>query len=283
MSPNLMIEKLRLSDKEFRHISDLVYGHCAINLHDGKRELVRARLAKLIRKGNFNSFSEYMEFLERDTSGKEFSKLIDAMSTNLTGFFRENNHFDYLREKFLPQFINKKMNEGDLRIRVWSAGCSSGEEPYSIAITLLDSIPDPQNWDMKILATDVSKSILKTAYRGMYSEKKVASVPAVGKNKYLIKHRDNEQKFYEVSPILRHVTMFKYMNLAQDWPINGPVDFIFCRNVMIYFDKLTQQRLISRFYNILGSGCPLFTGHSESLTSIVHNFDYIQPTIYMKT
>jgi len=278
----LTTQDIVLSEKDFRKISDLVYEHCGINLHKGKKELVRARLAKRLRLSNFKTFSEYIKHVLADKTGNEFSILIDSLSTNLTSFFREGQHFEFMREKFLPQLLERKRKNRNFRIRGWSAGCSSGEEPYSIAITLLKAVQGQGRWDVKILATDVSKTILETARKGIYDKERVEPIPKLQKNKYLVSHRENKREVFEVSRSLKDVVIFRYLNLMRDWPIKSPLDFIFCRNVMIYFDKPTQQNLIARFWDLLDSGGVLFTGHSESLTGIKHKFNYIQPTIYMK-
>jgi len=278
----LTLENLVLSERDFRKISDLVYRHCGINLHTGKKELVRARLAKRLRAGRFKTFPEYMKHVLEDKSGEEFSILIDSLSTNLTSFFREGQHFEFMREGFLPLVLERKRKNRNFRIRAWSAGCSSGEEPYSIAITLLEAIQGQGRWDVKVLATDVSISMLETAQKCVYDKERVEPVPTLQKNRYLVIHHVNKRKVFEVSKHLRDVVIFRYLNLMKGWPIKGPLDFIFCRNVMIYFDKATQQRLINRFWDLLDSGGVLFTGHSESLTGIKHKFNYVQPTIYMK-
>jgi len=271
-----------LSERDFRRISDLVYEHCGINLHDGKKELVRARLAKRLRLGNFKTFPEYIKHVLADKTGNEFSILIDSLSTNLTSFFREGQHFEFMREEFFPLLLERKRKKRNFRIRCWSAGCSSGEEPYSMAVALLEAVAGQGRWDIKVLATDISTKILETAKKGIYNEERVGPVPKLQKNKYLVLHRENKRKVFEVSKSLREVVIFKYLNLMKDWLIKGPLDFIFCRNVMIYFDKSTQERLVNRFWGLLDSGGLLFTGHSESLTGIEHKFNYIQPTIYMK-
>jgi len=276
---NLLDQKLTLTDQEFEQVSDLVYEHCGINLHDGKKELVRSRLAKLLRLKQMSSYSEYLDYVMNDTSGTAFSELIDAISTNLTSFFRESDHFDYLRNHYLPDLVEKNSTQ---RIRCWSAGCSSGEEPYSIAITLLDTLPGAERLDIKILATDISTRILKSAQQGLYDPERVAPVPAPLKNRYLLHRKQNGRSSYEVSHLLRERIVFKYLNLMTEFPFTGPFNFIFCRNVMIYFDKPTQQRLIERYWKVLSPGGLLFTGHSESLTGIKHDFRYVQPTIYRK-
>ena len=278
----LATKDITLSDKEFRNISDMVYKHCGINLHSGKKELVRARLAKRLRLGKFKTFPEYMENVLNDKTGKEFSILIDSLSTNLTSFFREKQHFDFLQDRFLPALMERKKINRNFKIRVWSAGCSSGEEPYSIAISLLDFTQGKGRWDVKILATDISTSILDSAKAGIYDAERVDPVSVRQKQKYLIPQNDKKHKAFKVNKQLRDTVIFSYLNLMKDWPVKGPLDFIFCRNVMIYFDKPTQERLINRYWDLLDSGGILFTGHSESLTGIEHKFKYIQPTIYMK-
>ena len=277
-----MTQNIKLTESNFRTISDLVYQHCGINLHDGKKELVRARLAKRLRECSFNFFSDYIEHLQKNRDSKEFTDFIDSLSTNLTSFFREKQHFDYLEQKFLPKIMEQKSKFSNHKIRVWSAGCSSGEEPYSLAITLLEAISQNTKWDAKILATDISTRILTKAKAGIYDEQKIGPIPTLQRNKYLAETKQNRQKLFEVNNNLRRIIAFKYLNLMKDWPFKGPLDFIFCRNVMIYFDKPTQEKLVNRFWDILEPGGLLFTGHSESLTGINHKFNYIQPTIYGK-
>jgi chemotaxis protein methyltransferase CheR len=278
----LMLQEIVLGEREFRLISDLVYEHCGINLHEGKRELVRARLAKRLREGNFRTFSEYIRHVLADPTGHELGILIDSLSTNLTKFFREEQHFEYLRTRWLPRLLETKQSHHDSRIRGWSAGCSSGEEPYSVAITLLEAVQGRGRWDVKLLATDVSTRVLEKAQRGCYEKDRVEPIPPAWRSRYLVRTKEDGVEWYEVAPSLRHVVLFQHLNLVQDWPIKGPIDFIFCRNVMIYFDKPTQNRLINRFYDLLAPGGVLFTGHSESLTGIEHKFKYVQPTIYTK-
>lgn len=275
-------EEYKLSDKEFIFISDVVYEHCGINLHDGKKELVRARLSKRIRTLKMNSFAEYLDFALADRNGDEFYEMIDSLSTNLTSFFRENKHFDFLNTKFLPNLYETKTKIGSTKLRCWSAGCSTGEEPYTIAITLLDFFENKKSWDIKILATDVSTRVLKKAQNGFYESQRVEPLTGMQKQKYLTKCKNSDKGDYAVKDNLKKIITFRYLNLMEPFPFNGPIDFIFCRNVMIYFDKPTQENLISRYHNVLAPGGILFTGHSESLTGIKHNFKYIQPTIYQK-
>ena len=192
-----LTEEVVLSDEDFARISQMVYDHCGINLHDGKKELIRSRLAKKLRSGKFRTFSDYMEHIQQDETGREFSDFIDTLSTNLTSFFRENQHFEYVQNTLLPRLIEKKKKEKNPRIRAWSAGCSSGEEPYSIAITLLDNLP-PGTWDTRILATDISTRVLEKAKSGIYDAERVAPVPAPQKAKYLVSKSERGQRVYEV-------------------------------------------------------------------------------------
>jgi chemotaxis protein methyltransferase CheR len=282
MTTGLMLNEVVLGEREFRQIGDLVYEHCGINLHDGKKELVRARLAKRLREGNFQTFSEYIRHVLKDPTGGEFAILVDSLSTNLTKFFREEQHFEYMCSRWLPGLLESKQSRHDFRIRGWSAGCSSGEEPYSIAITLLEAVQGRGRWDVKVLATDVSTRMLERAQEGLYGKDRVEPIPLPLRSRYLTRTREAGEDVYEVGPNLRSVVILRYLNLVQDWPVKRPIDFIFCRNVMIYFDKPTQNRLINRFYDLLASGGVLFTGHSESLTGIEHKFKYVQPTIYRK-
>jgi len=273
-------DNLILTEEDFLRVSDVIYNHCGINLHDGKHSLVRARLAKRIRSTNFDNFSDYIDYVLSEKGRQEFVAFVDSLSTNLTSFFREKVHFDYLQDTFLPNLIQEKEKKNQHRIRAWSAGCSSGEEPYTIAITLLENIP--QNWDCKILASDVSTRILQMAQAGTYDAERVAPLTPQQKNKFLVPNRIEGHKVYQVNSQLQKMIAFRYLNLMEPWPFKGPFDFIFCRNVMIYFDKSTQQKLVNRFWDVLAPNGLLCIGHSESLTSIKHKFQYVIPATYKK-
>ncbi len=271
-----------LSERDIRWISTVVHSHCGINLHDGKRELVKARVNKRVNARGFRSASDYMQSVLDDPDGEELLHLVDALSTNFTSFYREQNHFDFLATEFLPELIRRKRDSR--RLRAWSAGCSSGEEAYSIAMTLASALPETEigSWDTRILATDISNRMLIRARHGSYTRERVQAVPAMTRHKWLIPARENGRKVFHVSPKLREMVAFRYLNLIEDWPFEGPFDFIFCRNVMIYFDKATQETLVNRFWDVLDAGGILFTGHAESLTGINHKFKYMRPTIYVK-
>jgi chemotaxis protein methyltransferase CheR len=271
--------ELQLSDTQFERISDVVYKHCGINLHDGKRELVQARLAKRMRTKALPKLDDYLRFAFEDR--EEFTHLIDALSTNLTSFFRENDHFIHLEKVFLPRLLERKKKAGRSDIRCWSAGCSTGEEPYTIAMTLLSAL-DPSAWDVKILATDLSTAVLAKAKTGVYESDRLQTIPPQLRSKFCVSGPGNPRRSGQMSPEIRKIISFAQLNLMQTWPFRGPFDFIFCRNVMIYFDKPTQEKLINRYYDILNDGGLLFTGHSESLTGVAHRFEYVKPTIYAK-
>jgi chemotaxis protein methyltransferase CheR len=273
-------DKFDLSEAEFRQISEVVYSHCGINLHDGKKALVRARIAKELRARGFRSASQYLGQIQADRSGAELASLIDALSTNLTSFFREPVHFQFLRERFLPELMERRRRGRQGRIRVWSAGCSSGQEPYSLAMTLADVLrAQLGDWDAKILATDISTIKLQEARAGIYEADDLNNVPAA----MLREHFEPLQGRFGVKPGLRRLVAFRRLNLMErPWPFSATFDCILCRNVMIYFDHPTQEQLVGRFWDQLESGGLLFTGHSESLTGISHRFRYVQPTIYEK-
>ncbi len=278
----LTVQTVDLSEKDFHKISDIVYEHCGINLYKDKKELIRARLAKRLHLGNFKTFSEYIKYVLADKTGREFSILIDSLSTNLTGFFREPQHFDFVRSEFLPPLLERKGKKRNLKIRAWSAGCSSGEEAYSLAMILLEATEGTNQWDVKVLANDISTTMLETAQKGIYEKERVEPVPSLLRQKYMIHHRKGKHNVFEVNQILRDTVTFKNMILVKHWETSETLDFIFCRNVMIYFDKHTRARLVNRFCDLLDSGGVLFTGHSESLIGINHKFSYVQPTIYVK-
>jgi len=269
-----------LSDRHFNAISKLVKERCGINLGSGKKQLVKARLVKRLRTLRLEGYDQYIDLVKNDTSGQELVCMLNAISTNLTSFFREADHFDFFGQKFLPQLVAKSTSKVN-RLRVWSAGCSSGEEAYSIAITICQNLPEMCLWDTKILATDISTRVLSKAAKGIYSADRLKMMDPQLKRKYF-KALPQDPDHYKVRPALQKMIHVARLNLVKPWPMQGPFDAIFCRNVMIYFDKPTQGRLIRRYWDMLGSGGVLFVGHSESLAGIDHKFQYVQPTVYRK-
>lgn len=275
-------EKIKLADSEFELVSRTVYEHCGINLKADKRELVQSRLAKLVRRNGYSSYGAYLEHALSDPSSGDFVHFIDVLSTNLTSFFRENQHFEYLVDTFLPGLMANVSRSSRLRIRGWSAGCSSGEEPYSIAMTLAEHIPERDLSNVKILASDISSRMISRAREGDYAEGRMGGVSPGMRQRHFTKCTEADGKHYRVRDELRRMLIFKQINLMGAWPIDTGIDFIFCRNVMIYFDKPTQEKLVNRYYDVLNRGGMLFIGHSESLSGVHHRFKYIAPTIYQK-
>lgn len=273
----------QLSDQLFRKFSELVYQKCGINLHDGKKELLQARLNKRLRATGLRSYLDYYTWVSSSNNNGEIIHFLDCISTNLTFFFREVKHFEFVEQVSLPELVNSKKKNHDKRIRVWSAGCSTGEEPYSLAMSILSFLGDYERWDFRILATDISTRVLETAARGVYPRDRIEKVPKAFQQLYFQKRQDNDgETIFEVSPLLKRVVAFRRLNLKANYPFNGPFDYIFCRNVMIYFDKKTQQDLVQRMAGYLPHGGYLFVGHSESLTGLDHPLTYVRPSIYRK-
>lgn len=271
-----------LSDQLFERFSRLVYRECGINLHSGKRELLQARLNKRLRATGLTSYREYYDYVTSANNENEILHLLDSISTNLTYFFREPKHFEFLERTALPELILNKRNERSGRIRIWSAGCSTGEEAYSLAMSVLEHLNGQVKWDFKILATDISTRVLDRAIRGRYPKEKVEKVPKALQNLYFQTLSSVEGEFLEVAPVLKRIVTFRRLNLKDDYPFSGPFDFIFCRNVMIYFDKETQQELVGKMAGYLSPGGYLMVGHSESLTGLAHQLVYVQPSVYRK-
>jgi len=269
-----------LTQREFEKISRMVGDLSGINLHHGKRELVKARLGKRLRQLGLSSYSQYMKYIEQDESGVELANMLDALSTNLTYFFRESQHLDLLGDEVLPQKMAEAGKGSPRKLRLWSAGCSSGEEPYSIGIILTETIKDIGRWDVKILATDISSQMLAKARVGIYEEARFRDMPRIIQDRYFQMIDAGPPKRFKVCQQLRSMVHFARLNLMEPWPMSGPFDIIFCRNVMIYFDKPTQDRIINRFSEILAPGGVLFIGHSESLSGIKHKLRQLYPTVY---
>ncbi len=280
---NSLMEQIDISNEDFKRVSDVIYKHCGINLHEGKKTLVRARLAKRMRERKMDSVREYLDYVLSMNDKREFYNLVDSISTNLTSFFRERVHFDLLREQFIPNMIAKQEKHGGpKRFRIWSAGCSTGEEPYTMAMTLKEAFRGTTGWELKILASDVSTRVLEKASVGLYEADKVKQIGSQQTNLYFNKEMVNGLTMYRVKDELRKMVAFRYLNLMEPWPFKGSFDVIFCRNVMIYFDKPTQEKLVGRYYDCLRSEGLLCIGHSESLTGINHQYRYIQPATYAK-
>ena len=266
---------MELDEKYFKKVSEIVYRVSGINLKGGKEALVRARLMKRLRVMGMESFEEYLKFIDSNSGGKELGCMIDEMTTNKTFFFREIEHFNYLCEKILPELKDNKL-------RFWSAACSSGEEPFSLAILLMENIPRIKSMDVRILATDISTKMLNKARKAVYEEETLRNVPKLFLQKYFVKVRNESFLAYQLKDDVSSIIQFSWLNLMEAWPMKGPFNVIFCRNVMIYFDRPTQQKLINRFWALIEPGGYLFVGHSESLSGISHKFKYVRPATYRK-
>jgi len=271
-----------LSDVQFRRLSRLIYQKCGINLHEGKRSLLQARLAQRLRRGGFSSFKEYYDLIVKQEDNDEIIHLLDSVSTNLTFFFREAQHFEFLRDTVIKNIEAKRHLAGPRRISLWSAGCSSGEEPYSMAITVLEALKDPGAWRISILGSDLSTRMLQRAEKGIYPMERIRDLPLALKRKYFQKGVRSSEGLVRVKPEVRALVNFSRINLIEPFTFEDQFDVIFCRNVMIYFDKPTQEQVIDKLYACLREGGYLFIGHSESLTGVNHCLQYVMPSVYQR-
>jgi chemotaxis protein methyltransferase CheR len=266
-----------ITPKEFEQFRALIYQESGISLNDNKQTMLVSRLSKRLRTLQLDSFQAYYDLIAGQTGGDEFTLLLDLVSTNKTDFFREPRHFDFLRDQILPVLGSTRS------IRIWSAASSSGEEPYTIAMTLYDGVADPERWDFKILASDISTRVLARAASGVYEEDRVREIPKEIVERHFLKGVGNRAGMVKVKPHLAEMVRFRRINLMdKSYPIKTPLDLIFCRNVMIYFDRPTQAELTAKFYRYLKPGGFLFIGHSEGLQRLDQSFLSVAPTIYQK-
>jgi chemotaxis protein methyltransferase CheR len=270
------IEFRALTAEEFEQFRRLAYDKAGLDLRDGKQTLVSARLGKKLRELRLGSFQEYYRHVTDDRSGEALTALIDALTTNHTSFFRESAHFDFLRKSILPGLRQRE------RIALWSAACSTGEEPYSMAFGLIEELGDAALAKVRILATDISTRVLATAQRGAYPADRFETVLPQQLRRCLLRGEQRFREWYRVKPEVRAMIEFRRLNLMDSLSGLGPFSAIFCRNVMIYFDKLTQQALVNRLAGCLEPGGYLLTGHAESLSGVSHPLQYVQPAVYRK-
>ncbi|MBS1258765.1 MAG: Chemotaxis protein methyltransferase [Candidatus Scalindua arabica] len=273
-----------LSNEEFELFRRLIYDSCGISLALSKKELVKARLTKRLIKVGIDSFKDYYRYVTKtDKTGKELVHLVDSISTNKTDFFREKKHFDLLNTSILPSLIASKTKTGNKKLRIWCAASSSGEEPYTLAMTVLNHLNPDNGWDIKILATDISTKILQKAINGVYRKELLRDIPlgTISANFSSVIYEN--ANCYKVKNHLKDIITFRRFNLmTPEFPFKNPFDFIFCRNVMIYFNPETQNTLVSKFYDCLPKDGHLFIGHSETLSRSNTSFKYIQPAVYQK-
>jgi chemotaxis protein methyltransferase CheR len=283
-SPDLALAGITgpvLGDGEFQFLRAFVYEHCGIALSEQKRQLVQGRLVRRLRSLGMKGFDAYCELLRNDPDS-ELGELASAISTNVTAFFREVHHFEALADEMLPRWLDQKRREGD-RLRIWSAGCSSGEEPYSLAMVLAEALERcGRSIDAKILATDLSPAALAAARKGVYPIERLEGVSAERRRRWFLRGEGEYAGLACVHPAVRELVTIAPLNLLHEWPMQGPFDAIFCRNVVIYFDQPTKQKLFRRFARLLPAGGPLFLGHSESMHGLSDEFELIGRTIYRK-
>jgi chemotaxis protein methyltransferase CheR len=269
-----------MRDSEFDFIRSLVYERSRINLGPDKRQLVYARLGKRLRATNLPNLTDYCRLLQAPGSEQELSHLIDAISTNHTFFFRETAHFDFLRDKAAPEMLARSRKEMWPKFRIWSAACSTGEEPYSIAMTLAGCLP---TWAWHVDATDISRRVLARAAAAIYPRDAIARLPAEIVRSHFQRGFGPQEGNYRIKAALRERVSFCHLNLLEGQPpFSEPFHVIFCRNVMIYFDQATQEELVDRLSRRLVPGGYLFVGHSESLTHLRHSLQVIRPAVYRK-
>jgi chemotaxis protein methyltransferase CheR len=261
-----------LTPDDFRRVRRIAYERAGLAIAVGKEGLIRSRLAKRLRECQHTSFSAYLDEIDAGACGNELSVLIDLLTTNKTDFFREPAHFEYLLDHIVPASVS-----AGLPIRIWSAGCSTGEEAYTLAMVLADALP--ARYDFRILATDISTRVVARAKQGSYSNAQMAGVPDERRARWFAPTGDGGGL---ARAELRAPISFAHLNLMAPWPMSGPFDAIFCRNVMLYFDKPTVTALVARFHQLLAPAGHLFIGHTESLTAIDHDYRYIQPAVYAK-
>lgn len=275
-----MIEgEIPLSDREFARVKARVYAEAGISLSEAKRTLIVSRLSKLVRALRLPSFDAYLDYLEHDGTEKDAQDFVNALTTNLTRFFREDHHFDHL-VTYVGELLARRGRssaDGRPRLRIWSAGCSTGQEPYTIAVALLAAYPELKRWDFKLLATDIDTSVLAKAAMGVYPESELSGLSA---ERARLFERPGDGSI-RIPLAAREVIAFKPLNLmSPSWPMKGPFDAIFCRNVAIYFDKATQATLFKRLGRLLAPGGYLYIGHSENLGAGGESFRLVGKTIY---
>ncbi len=271
MDPN----EFALGEREFERIRERLYDVAGISLSDAKRTLVIARLSKVIRALKLPSFDAYLRFLETEGTPSDAQDFVNALTTNLTRFWREEHHFSHLLSH-VGELMQARLRVSSRRLRIWSAGCSTGQEPYTIALSLLDAHPELKRWDFKILATDIDTSVIARAATGIYPE---SELNGLGPERARLFERLEDGRI-AIPQAVRQTVIFKPLNLMAPWPMRGPFDAIFCRNVTIYFDKPTQGEVFARLGSILAPGGFLYIGHSENLGTGSAGFRLVGKTIY---
>jgi chemotaxis protein methyltransferase CheR len=272
-----------LSDKVFFRFSSFIYDQVGIKLPPAKRTMLEARLNKRLKAHGFTTFEEYADYVfSHEGMEGELIDLIDVITTNKTDFFREPAHFEYLVESAIPSLTKANGAGFSKPFKIWSAGCSTGEEPYTMSMVLAEFAAAQPGFRSSILATDISTAVLTKAHQAIYGEDRVETVPQAMKKKYLLKSRDKDRSLVRIVPELRSMIRFKRLNFMEEFDLREQMDVIFCRNVIIYFDKPTQERLLNKFHKQLVPGGYLFLGHSESLNGLDVPLTSVASTVYRK-
>ncbi len=278
---NFSSGSMAISDAEFKALRDLIHQRFGINLTEQKRTLLVGRLQKLMRTRRFSSFQQYIDFLTNDKEEQGLSELVDQISTNHTYFNREKAHFEYFSETALPAVIKRLKQQKRRDLRIWCAGSSTGEEPYTLMMLMMEYLgEDYKNWDAGILATDISDRALTTARAGIYDKDCVDQLPANLRKKYFTPTANKQLAVRE--EVKRELTYRRFNLMNTSFPFRKPFQIIFCRNVMIYFDQPTREALVARFHKHSEQGGYLFIGHSETLGRAQTLYNYLQPALYQK-
>ncbi len=266
-----------LKTREFDQIRELAYQYCGLNIHAGKEELVAARLGKVMRQLDIPTFAQYYQYVTGDKSGQALVVMIDALTTNHTSFFREPQHFEFLSSVILPALANRP------RVDIWSAACSTGEEPYSLAMATLEHYEKSHTPEIHIMATDISTRAIAAGETGVYPVERIQGMDRAMMKKYLLRGSGTSDGLCRIKPHVRNLVKFQRTNLMEPFQNIGMFPLILCRNIMIYFDAQTQEQLVRRLCQQLEPGGYLFIGHSESLNGISHSLKYVKPAIYRKS
>lgn len=268
---------IRITPKEFQDLYTFVKSNYGVNL-ENKQTLIEGRMTNYLRDKGISSFGQYLDVLRRDKSGQEATNLINRLTTNYSYFMREPEHYDFLKKIILPQLVQTHAHDRDLRI--WSAGCSAGQEAYTTAMVIDEFFGSQKaQWDATILATDISQNVLDKATQGIYEGENLKDIPPEWKTKYFVKTGPD---LYQVSEKIRSQVIFRPLNLMEPFSFRKPMDLIFCRNVMIYFDAQTKVRLVDKFYNVMAEGGYFLIGHSETIDRGASSFRYLKPAIYQR-
>ncbi len=270
-------QEFEFQHSDFAALAKLVYEKSGIVLGDHKKNMVYARLTKRLRKLKLETFAQYLSSIKNSNDETEIEHLINAITTNLTRFFREDHHFNHIRDSLIPELVKSKQQ----RIRMWSAACASGPEPYSLAMTVYDALPSAERYNLKLLATDLDTTMLETASKGEYDTAIHKDIPVALRNKYTSITPDCRNTF-TINKNIRNLISFNRLNLMKEWPFNGGFDAIFCRNVLIYFNNEDKKRITNQLIEKLRTGGYLYMGHAESIMNAPANIKNVGPTTYQK-